>query len=98
MSKNMFHKAKEMQKKLSRVEEEMGTLEVTGSAGNGVVVATVDGKQKLKRIYISPELIDPGEVDILEDLVLIAVNEAIEKSQKLVSERLTQITGGLKGV
>ena len=98
MAKKIFQKAKEMQQKLSRVEKELGTLEVTGSAGGGAVVATMDGTQRLQKIVISPEVMNPEEAEILEDLVLIAVNEAIEKLQRFTSERLAQITGGLQGV
>ncbi len=98
MTKKVFREARKMQQKLSRVEEELGTLEVTGSAGGGAVVATMDGTQRLQKIVISPELVNPEETEILEDLVLIAVNEAIEKLQRFTSERLAQITGGLQGV
>jgi hypothetical protein len=98
MTKKIFQKAKKMQQKLSSVEKELGALEVTGSAGGGAVVATMDGTQRLQKIVISPEVMNPEEAEILEDLVLIAVNEAIEKLQRFTSERLAQITGGLQGV
>ena len=66
------------------------------SSGGGVVKVTISGQQKIQSIKISPEVIDPDDVELLEDLVLTAVSEAITKSQQLAAERLGGLTGGLK--
>ncbi len=95
--KRLFqHQAQELQSKLVKAGEELANLTVEASAGGGAITVVADGQQRVKSIKISPEAVDPDDIGLLEDLVLIAVNEAIEKSQELAQSRLSAATFGLK--
>ncbi len=96
MNKHFIRQAKELQSKLAKAQEELGNTTVEGSAGGGAVSIVIDGQQRIRSVKISPEAVDPQEVELLEDLVLAAVNEAIKKSQELAQSRLGALTGGLK--
>lgn len=78
-----------------KMQEELANETVESSVGGGMVKAVANGKQQLVSISIEKEAVDPDDVDMLQDLVLAAVNDALEKSQKMVSERMGQLTGGL---
>ncbi|MBI2846924.1 MAG: YbaB/EbfC family nucleoid-associated protein [Chloroflexi bacterium] len=86
----------ELQAKLAKAQEELASLKVEATSGGGAVKVVMDGKQKVLSIKISPEVVNPQDVELLEDMIMAAVNEAQEKSQALISSRLGQITGGLK--
>ena len=88
----MMKQAQQMQE---RMEEEMRRMAVEGKSGGGMVTVTLDGKKNLTGISLEPEAVDPDDVEMLEDLVLTAVREAITKSQETATERLGGITGGL---
>ncbi len=96
MNKFMMHQVQKLQEKLAKAQEELNTTIIEASSGGGVVKVTINGQQKIQSIKISPEVIDPDDVELLEDLVLTAVSEAIAKSQQLAAERLGGLTGGLK--
>jgi len=85
-----------LQEEMLKTQERLGeeTIEVT--AGGGVVKVVIDGHQRIRSITISPEIVNPDDVEILQDLILVAVNEAIERSQALAAERLSSIVGGLQ--
>ena len=96
MNKFMMHQVQKLQEKLAKAQEELNTTIIEASSGGGVVKVTINGQQKIQSVKISPEVIDPDDVELLEDLVLTAVSEAITKSQQLAAERLGGLTGGLK--
>jgi DNA-binding YbaB/EbfC family protein len=91
----MLSQLQKMQEDMAKTHEALGeeTLEV--SAGGGAITVVITGHQKILSITISPEVIDPDDVEMLQDLVVAAVNEAIEKSQEMVAERMGEMTGGL---
>jgi len=96
MNKSIMRQAQELQAKLAKAQEELGKTTLEASSGGGAVKVTINGQQEIQSIKISPEVIDPSDVELLEDLVLTAVSEALAKSQELAAERLGGLTGGLK--
>ncbi|MBQ4492494.1 MAG: YbaB/EbfC family nucleoid-associated protein [Deltaproteobacteria bacterium] len=92
---NIVKQAQMMQQKIERLQEELGEREVEASAGGGMVLAKVNGKQQLLSIKIDPAAVDPQDVEMLEDLVTAAVNEALHKSSEMVQEEMSKITGGI---
>ncbi|OEU49709.1 MAG: nucleoid-associated protein [Desulfuromonadales bacterium C00003096] len=92
---NIMKQAQQMQQKMARVQEELQSREVEASAGGGMVTATVNGAQQLVALKMEPSVIDPEDVEMLQDLVLAAVNEAIKKSQAMAQEEMSKITGGM---
>ena len=96
MNKSIMRQAQELQAKLAKAQEELGKTTLEASSGGGAVKVTINGQQEIQSIKISPEVIDPNDVELLEDLVLTAVSEALTKSQELAAERLGGLTGGLK--
>jgi DNA-binding YbaB/EbfC family protein len=96
MNKNLMRQVKEMQAKLAKAQEELASAQIEASAGGGAVTVVISGQQQFLSVKISPEAVDPKDVGLLEDLVLAAINEAMEKSQKLAQERLGGLTAGLK--
>ena len=95
MNKNILRQAQQMQQKLANLQNELDQETVEASAGGGVVTAIVSGKQILQSIKIDPVVVDPNDIDMLQDLVLSAVNEEINKSQKLAADRMGAITGNM---
>jgi nucleoid-associated protein EbfC len=91
-----LNELKKMQQKMAKIQEELETETVEASSGGGVVTVTMTGHQKVVGVKISPEAIDPDDPAMLEDLILAAVNEAVQKSQDLVTKRMGQLTGGLR--
>jgi len=96
MNKFMMHQARELQAKLAKAQQELSDTVVEASSGGGAVKVTIDGQQKIQSVKISPEVINPDDVELLEDLVLTAVSEAIAKSQEVAAKQLGGLTGGLK--
>ncbi|MBA7709568.1 Nucleoid-associated protein [subsurface metagenome] len=96
MSKSMMRQAQELQAKLAKAQQELAEATVEATAGGGAVKVTITGQQQVQSIKISPEAINPDDAEMLEDLVLAAVSEAIAKSQELAAERMSKVTGGLK--
>lgn len=91
----MMKQAQQMQSKVQEMQEKMVDLEVTGSSGAGMVNVVINGKFALKSIKIDPELADGNEVEVLEDLILAAYNEAKAKAEITVKEQMDELTGGL---
>jgi hypothetical protein len=87
--------AQEMQKKLGSVQEKLGRMEVEGTAGGGMVKAVVNGKKDLISVAINPEVVDPAEVEMLQDLITAAVRQACENAEKLAQEEMSALTGGI---
>ena len=96
MSKFMMNQVQKLQEKLAKAQEELGNLTLEVSSGGGVVTVTIDGQQNIQSVKIAPEVVNPDDVELLEDLVLTAVREAITKSQEAAAESLGGLTGGLK--
>ena len=95
MNRNLLKQAQQMQARLGKIQEEIAGSRTEASAGGGVVKAVVVGGTHLESIIISPEVVDPEDVEMLQDLVVAAVNEAVESAQKDAAEKMSAITGGL---
>jgi len=93
--KNLMKQAQQMQAKLARVQEEMKTREVEATAGGGMVSVRASGAQEVLAIRIEREIVNPDDVEMLQDLVKAAVNEALRKSREMVAEEMGKITGGM---
>jgi hypothetical protein len=93
---NLQRMAQQMQQEMLRIQEELGTTIVDGSAGGGVVKASVTGKQELVSVTIDPSAVDADDVDMLQDLVVAAVNDALRSSRALAEEKMSAVTGGLR--
>ena len=96
MNKNMLRQAQQLQARLAKAQEELESSVVEASAGGGAVKVVVTGKLKVQSIEISPDAVDPEDVEMLQDLVMAATNEALDKAQELAQSRLSAITGGMK--
>ncbi len=92
---NMMKQIKLMQQKMQKIQEELAEKKVEGSAGGGMVTAIVNGKQELLEIKIDKEVVDPEDVEMLQDLIVAAVNQALKKSQEMMNEEMAKLTGGL---
>jgi DNA-binding YbaB/EbfC family protein len=92
----MMKQVQKMQADMAKAQEDLKEMTVEAASGGGAVRVVVTGKQELKEIKISPEVIDPEDAEMLEDLVLAAVNEGLRKSVELQSEEISKVTGGLK--
>ncbi|MBL7665456.1 MAG: YbaB/EbfC family nucleoid-associated protein [Bacteriovoracaceae bacterium] len=93
--KNLLKQAQQMQAKLSTLQAELATREVEGVAGGGMVKVVVNGKQELLKVTINKECVDPDDVEMLEELVKTAMNQALKSSQDMVSAAMSKITGGV---
>jgi DNA-binding YbaB/EbfC family protein len=93
---NLQRMAQQMQQDMARVQSELEAAKVDGSAGGGVVSATVTGKGEVVSITIDPSAVDPADVEMLQDLVVAAVNDALRASRELAEEKMAAVTGGLK--
>ena len=92
---NIMKQAQQMQAKLLKVQEELEELRVEGSAGGGMVKVIANGKQDVLEIKIDPEVVDPDDVEMLEDLILAALHEARANSQEIMNEKMKSVTGGI---
>ncbi len=93
---NLQKMAAQMQRDMARVEDELRAARLEGSAGGGVVRAVVSGKQELVELRIDPDAVDPADVEMLQDLVVAAVNDAVRASRDLEKSKMAAITGGLR--
>ena len=91
----MFKQAQKIQREMTRLQQELAERVVEGIAGGGTVTAKVNGKQEVVEVKIAPEAVDPDDVEMLEDLVLAAVNQGLEKSRALAQQEMARITGGM---
>ena len=92
---NMVKQAQKLQAQMMKVQEELAEKTVESSVGGGMVKVVVNGRQELISIKIEPEVIDPDDAEMLEDLVLSAVNEAMQKAQEMAAQEMGKVTGGL---
>jgi hypothetical protein len=91
----MLKQAQQLQKQLEQLQDELVEKRVEGSAGGGMVTVVVNGKGEMMDVKIDPEVVDPDDVEILEDLIVAATNQARQKSQELAQEEMRKITGGM---
>lgn len=91
----MMKQVKDMQERMQQLQEELGSMEVTGTAGGGLVSVTLNGKGDFQRVKIDPSLMKPEEAEIVEDLVIAAAADAKAKVEATVQEKMSEMTGGL---
>ena len=87
--------AQKLQKKMLKTQEELATKTIEASAGGGMVKVVANGGQKIESILLEKEVVDPEDIEMLQDLVMAAVNDALKKSQEMVSAEMGKLTGGL---
>ena len=92
---NMLKEAQKLQSRMSEMQQKLSETEVGGVAGGGMVAVTLNGKGEMRRIKIDPTLAVPGEIEILEDLIVAACNDAKAKTEAYVQEEMGKLTGGL---
>jgi nucleoid-associated protein EbfC len=92
----MMKQVKKMQEQMMKAQEELGTKTIEGTAGGGVVTVSINGHKKLLDIKIKPEAVDPEDIEMLQDLVLTAVNDALTKADELANTDMGKYTGGMK--
>ncbi|MFQ3623407.1 MAG: YbaB/EbfC family nucleoid-associated protein [Acetobacteraceae bacterium] len=92
----MMKQAQEMQSRMEEMQARLGTLEVQGSAGGGMVQVTMSGKAEVRRVRLDRALLDPNEAEVLEDLIVAAIADAKGKAEALVAEEMAKVTGGLQ--
>ena len=93
---SIMKQAQKMQAQIAKIQEELALKTVEASAGGGMVTVVANGKQEIVSIKIEPEAVDPQDVEMLQDLVVAAVNEALRKAQEMVAEEMSKVTGGLQ--
>ncbi len=93
---NLQRMAQQMQQEMLRIQGELAEAQVDGSAGGGVVTATVTGKQELVSVTIDPSAIDPEDAEMLQDLIVAAVNDALRASRDLAEQKMSAVTGGMQ--
>ena len=94
----MMKQAQKMQRDLMQMQEDLEQQTYTASAGGGAVSATVSGKRELTELTIDPEAVDPDDVEMLQDMVVAAVNEAMRKAEEASAQSMSRLTGGLGGL
>ncbi|MGF6230391.1 DNA-binding YbaB/EbfC family protein [Inquilinus ginsengisoli] len=92
----MMKQAQEMQAKMAEMQSRLGEIEVPGQAGAGMIAVVLNGKGELRSLKIDPKLVDPTEVEVLEDLIVAAFNDAKGKVEAAVQEETSKLMGGLK--
>ncbi|HEY7714633.1 MAG TPA: YbaB/EbfC family nucleoid-associated protein [Candidatus Binatia bacterium] len=93
---NLLKQAQEMQARMAKIQEELGNKTVQGSAGGGMVQVTVNGQFNITAVQVEPSVINAAEKEMLEDLILAAVNDGMRKARELVSTEMSKLTGGIK--
>ena len=92
----MMKQAQEMQAKMAELQARLEAVEIAGASGGGMVSVAVNGKGELRAVKIDPKLVDPAEVEVLEDLIVAACNDAKAKVEARVAEEMAKLTGGLQ--
>ena len=95
---NLMKQAQKMQKQMEDSNKELETKEFTATAGGGAVEVTVSGKKEVTKVKLSEEVVDPDDIEMLEDLILAATNEALRKMEDATQSQMSKITGGLGGM
>jgi DNA-binding YbaB/EbfC family protein len=92
---NLMKQAQKLQSRMLKLQEELGERTVETASGGGMVTVVANGRQQIVSIRIEKEVVDPEDVEMLQDLVLAAVNDALTKAQEMVSEEMSKVTGGM---
>jgi DNA-binding YbaB/EbfC family protein len=92
---NMLKEAQKLQSRMAEMQAKLDTIEVAGAAGGGMVSVTLNGKGEMRKVKIDPSLVDPAELEILEDLVVAAFNDAKAKVEAHVQDEMSKLTGGM---
>ncbi len=90
--------AQQMQRQMQKIQEELAATMVEGSAGGGAITVKMNGHRELQGIAIAPEVVDPDDVEMLQDLLMAAISDATKKAQELAEQRMGPLTGGMKGI
>lgn len=98
MNMNMMKQIQKMQKDMEKTQEELGTKEVEASVGGGAVKVVANGNKEIISIKIKPEAVDPEDTEMLEDLIMSAINEALRSAEEMMSSGIAKVTGGMKGL
>ncbi|WP_159881866.1 YbaB/EbfC family nucleoid-associated protein [Paenibacillus puerhi] len=91
----MMKQVKKMQEQMLKAQEDLATKSIEGTAGGGVVSVTVNGQKKVTNVTIKPEAVDPDDVEMLQDLVLTAINDAMTKAEEIAGKEMSKLTGGM---
>lgn len=94
---DIMKQAKKMQEKMQKIQDELADLQVEASSGGGMVTVVANGKQEILEVRIDKQVVDPEDVEMLEDLVVAAVNQAMEKAQELANDEMGKAAGGMLG-
>ncbi|MBW2062284.1 MAG: YbaB/EbfC family nucleoid-associated protein [Deltaproteobacteria bacterium] len=92
----LMKQAQKMQAKMMEIQEELAEKTVEGTAGGGMITVVANGRQEIMSLKVEQEVVDPEDIEMLQDLVLAAVNDALQKSRDMMAEEMQKITGGLK--
>ena len=92
---NLLKQAQKIQSQVTQMQAELGQRRIEASVGGGMVTAVVNGRQELVALHIDPQVVDPNDVEILEDLIVAAVSEALGRASEMASEEMKKLTGGL---
>ena len=95
---NLMKQAQRMQRQMEESQKELETKEVTGTAGGGAVKVTVSGKKEITKVELSEEVVDPEDIEMLQDLVMAATNEALRQIDEMSQAEMSKLTGGLGGL
>ena len=95
---NLMKQAQKMQRQMEESQKELEEKEFTAAAGGGAVEVTISGKKEVTKVKLDPEAVDPDDVEMLEDLIMAATNEALRKIEELSAETMSKLTGGLGGL
>lgn len=98
MDRKMMQQLQQMQTKLMKAQEELGNTDVEGSAGGGAVRVTMNGHRELRNLVISPEAVDPDDVETLQDMIVAAFNDASKKAQDLSEAKMGGLAGGMPNI
>jgi DNA-binding YbaB/EbfC family protein len=92
---NLMKQAQQFQTKMAKLQEELGEKTIEATAGGGMVTAVANGRQEILSVQIDPEVVDPEDVDMLQDLILAAVNDALTRAKNMVNEEMGKLTQGM---
>lgn len=95
MDRKMMNQLQQMQKKMMQAQEELGNATVEGSAGGGVITVTMNGHREVKAIQISPDVVDPDDIEMLQDMLMAAIADASKKAEELSAAKMGPLTGGV---
>ncbi len=95
---NLMKQAQKMQRQMEEAQKEIEEMEVTATAGGGAVEVTVSGKHEVTKVKLAEEVVDPDDIEMLEDLIMAATNEALRKVEETSQQNMSKITGGLGGL